>query len=99
VRQTERGIQRGALDVAESVGTVPHGPEQLMQACERQMCLRLHTRGAEHAHASITCRLLRLGQQTRFADSGLAAEHQGVTVRRNVFQQRRQEAQFLDTAD
>jgi hypothetical protein len=57
-----------------------------MQPGKGQMSLRLHTGRGEHCHTALTRRSLARREQTGPADAGLAAEHQRLTLRRNVVQ-------------
>jgi hypothetical protein len=95
VREAERGIERCALDVRELGRTFANRPQQLMQARERQMGLGLDTGRAEHSHAARMCRSHGLSDQTRLADTGLAMEHERLSVHGDVVEQRRQEVLFL----
>ena len=56
---------------------------------------RPHAGRPEHRHAPLTCRSLALGQQTRLADPGLAAQHERLASRGNLVQKRRQKPLFL----
>ena len=99
VRETESGIKRRALDVAQLAHTIAHRPEQLMQPRKRQTCLRLHTSRGQHRHTPLTRDSLAHGQQTRLADPGLATNHERLASRGNVVQERRHQALFLEATD
>ena len=84
VGETESGIERGALDVAELARTIAHGSKQLVQPRKRQMSLRLHTCRGEHRHTALARHSFADRHQTRLADAGLAAEHECLASRSNA---------------
>jgi hypothetical protein len=95
MRQAKRGIQRGALHLAQLARTSPDGPQQLVQPRKRKIRLRLNTRRGQHRHTELTCRPLGHGQQARLADARLPVNHECPATSGNVVQQRRQQPLLL----
>ena len=78
--EAERGPQRIALRHRETLETIEHRRQQLMQPGEGQLHLRLDAGGAYHTAAG---RLLdEVVQQRRLAHARLAPQHQGPALAR-----------------
>jgi hypothetical protein len=78
-RQPERAPQRSVLHGRQLVGALQDGPQQLVQARERQLGLGLHGRAGEHPHAvgALPC----VCQQRGLADPRLAAQYEDAAAR------------------
>jgi len=78
--ERERALQRRGLRVRDLLDPGQRRPHELEQAGERDLSLRLHPAGPEHAHADRL--LLGVGEQRRLADTGLPGKGQHTAAAR-----------------
>ncbi len=95
VRESKRGVERVPLNRRQLDCTLAYGTEHLMQPGKGQIRFGLHAGRGEHNHASLASRARCLGQQTRFPDTRLAAEHERLATRCDLVHERRQEPLFV----
>ena len=96
VRQSEGGVKRVPLTEAANRQHARVRAEHLMQIRKRQMGFGLRAGRGEHGHASLASRSRGLRQQTRLADTRLAAEHERSARAADVIQQPGQDLDLVE---
>ena len=84
--QSERRVERRALNRGQLGHAPAHRAKELMQPGKGKIRFRLDARRREHRHAPFPRRPGNLGQQPRLAHTGPAANHQRLTVSRDLAQ-------------
>ena len=73
-REPERALERGGLRLGQLVDPVQRGPQQRVQAGERDLGLRLDPARPQHGHLARV--LDGVLEQRRLPDAGLARDHE-----------------------
>jgi hypothetical protein len=87
----KRRVQRPPLRGGQPGGVFKDGVQQLVQTGERELGLRLHSHRGQRPAASSLGSLAGEVQKRRFADTGLATQHQRSAARREAVHHSRDE--------